>query len=53
VLPLNQTDFYKTDLIGLRALEEAGKVQYVEFPGEHLQFTEAQIDAIIVPFLKS
>jgi palmitoyl-protein thioesterase len=44
VTPLNQTDFYKSDLIGLRSLDEAGKVQFVTFIGEHLQFSEAEID---------
>lgn len=51
ILPVNQTDFYKNDLIGLRTLEEAGKVTYLEFEGNHLQFTEDQINNIIAPFL--
>ena len=40
VLPVNQTDFYVNDYIGLRQMEEQGKIQYVTFQGEHLQFTE-------------
>jgi hypothetical protein len=38
-------------LIGLRALDEAGKTQYVEFQGNHLQFTNDQIKEFIVPVL--
>lgn len=53
VKPLNETDFYINDYIGLRKLDEAGKVQFVEFPGEHLQITTEEVDDIIVPFLKS
>lgn len=51
ILPVNGTDFYKNDYIGLRALQEAGKVQYESFEGNHLQFTEDQIKNVIVPFL--
>jgi palmitoyl-protein thioesterase len=40
VLPANQTDLYNNDLIGLKALDLAEKVQYLEFPGEHLQITD-------------
>jgi palmitoyl-protein thioesterase len=47
------TDFYKSDYIGLKKLNEAGKVQFVEWPGEHLQFTMEQVDKVIVPFLMS
>jgi len=47
------TDFYKNDLIGLKALNEAGKVQFLSFPGQHLTITDDQIDNIISPFLSS
>jgi palmitoyl-protein thioesterase len=39
VLPLEKSDFYTKDYIGLKALTDAGKVQYVAFPGNHLQFS--------------
>jgi len=51
VLPVNQTDFYKNDLIGLKTLDEAGKVTYLAFDGNHLQFTDEQIKDVIAPFL--
>lgn len=52
ITPVTETDFYKNDLIGLKTLNEAGKVQFVEFAGNHLQFTEEQIVTIIAPFLR-
>lgn len=36
VLPVNETDLYKNDMIGLKALDEAGKVTYDTFKGNHL-----------------
>jgi len=51
VLPINATDFYNKDYIGLKALDDAQKVKRVEWPGDHLQFTTAQIEADVIPFL--
>ncbi len=48
---LEESSFYKEDYIGLRALAEAGKVQYASIAGDHLQFSEADIDDTFVPFL--
>jgi palmitoyl-protein thioesterase len=52
LLPLNSTAFYQNDNIGLKSLTEAGKAQYTQIDGDHLQFTEADIDNIIIPFLE-
>ena len=51
VLPLNQTDFYNQDYIGLKSMTEAGKVKYVAWEGDHLQFSLDQIKNEVVPFL--
>ncbi len=53
VTKVEDTDFYKNDNIGLKALNEAGKVQFLSFPGQHLTITDDQIDNIISPFLMS
>lgn len=53
VIPLEDTDFYKNDNIGLKSLLDAKKVQKISWPGNHLQFTIAQINNVVVPFLKS
>ena len=52
VLPLDQMDFYNDDYIGLKALNDAGKVKFESFEGDHLEFSTQQVEDIIVPFLK-
>ena len=39
VVPMEQTDLYRDDTIGLRALNERGDVLRLECPGAHMQFT--------------
>ena len=51
--PLEESDFYKNDTLGLKTLNEAKKVQFVSVKGDHLQFTEDDINNTIVPFLLS
>ena len=51
LLSLNATDFYNDDFIGLKAMNEAKKVHWVSFDGDHLQFTTDDIKNTIVPFL--
>ena len=53
VVDLEDTDFYVNDYIGLRSLNEAGKVEFVSVVGDHLQFTDEDIENTIVPFLLS
>ena len=43
LLPLNGTDFYNNDYIGLKNLTESGRAHYVTFVGDHLQFTEDDV----------
>ena len=52
MVPMNQTRLYQEDWIGLRAMDEAGKLSFISTPGNHLQFTEKFfIEKIIRPFL--
>ena len=53
VVPLEDSDFYKNDLIGLKALNEAKKVQFVSIDGDHLQFSKTDITDTFIPFLTS
>jgi len=53
VRKLEETEFFKNDLIGLKKLMDSGKVQFVEFQGQHLEITDEEVDNIIVPFLQS
>jgi palmitoyl-protein thioesterase len=51
VLPLNATTFYQDDYIGVKELNEAGKIQFVSIDGDHLQFSEDDIKNTFIPFL--
>lgn len=53
VQPLEESDFYQEDYLGVRALNEAGKIQFVSVVGDHLQFSESDVQNTILPFLKS
>ena len=53
VVALEDTDFYKNDLIGLKTLNEAKKVQFVSIDGDHLQFSSSDITDTFIPFLTS
>jgi len=52
VIPLRKSRFYLDDYIGLRKLDEQGKINFVKLPGRHLYVTDKQIDTFIVPALK-
>ena len=38
ILPMNETEWYKDDLFGLRTADEAGKNYFESFKGDHLRF---------------
>jgi palmitoyl-protein thioesterase len=53
-VPLQQTPLYTdpADVLGLRAMDAAGKLVFIDTPGEHLQFTRAWfLKAIVQPYL--
>lgn len=51
VLSYNETDLYIDDWIGLKTLDEAGKVTWVSFPRGHLHINETEMSNYIVPYL--
>ncbi|KAL8150868.1 hypothetical protein V2J09_020676 [Rumex salicifolius] len=53
VLPPQQTKLYTEDWIGLKALDEAGRVKYVSVPGNHLGISKSDMKEYIVPCLES
>lgn len=53
LIPFEESDFYKSDVLGLKTLNEAGKITFSEVDGDHLQFSTADINDTIVPFLLS
>jgi len=44
-LAMKDTKFYKDNLFGLKDADEAGKIAFETTPGDHLQFTDAQLYA--------
>jgi palmitoyl-protein thioesterase len=52
VQPLEDSDFYKQDYIGLKALNETGKITWSEIKGDHLQFTTEYIKDTVIPHLR-
>lgn len=53
VLDRQHTNLYKKDLIGIRQLEETHKSQYLELPGDHMQFNYTQINEWVLPVLRA
>lgn len=52
MLPLNETALYKEDWIGLKAMDEQGKLVFLECEGNHLRMPdEFLLNQIIQPFL--
>jgi len=48
ILPLRESPIYTEDRIGLKALDEAGKLHFFEVEGNHLQFTRAWFEQNII-----
>ncbi|XP_020207029.1 palmitoyl-protein thioesterase 1 isoform X2 [Cajanus cajan] len=51
VIPVQQTELYIDDWIGLRALDEAGKVKFINVSGDHLDISRNDMKTYIVPYL--
>lgn len=48
---MNETELYKEDWIGIKDLQEADKITYIAWVGNHLQFNTTQVDEFIIPLL--
>ncbi len=51
LLKVEDTPLYKNEEIGLKALMEAKKVEFVSVVGDHLQFSDADLHNSILPAL--
>lgn len=51
IVPAHQTALYTEDWIGLKALDEAGRVHFVNVSGGHLGISESDMKKHVVPFL--
>ena len=54
ILPMRATSFYldEKDALGLRALDEAGRIFLKSTPGDHLQFTDAFLLGLVDRYIK-
>mmetsp|Transcript_22981 Transcript_22981/g.45851 ORF Transcript_22981/g.45851 Transcript_22981/m.45851 type:complete len:286 (+) Transcript_22981:16-873(+) len=52
IVTMKDQDLYKEDWIGLRTLDESGRVELVSQPGQHLNITDSLITDTIVPALQ-
>jgi len=50
---MEETQLYKEDMIGLKTLNEAGKLQIVHINNNHVTFSDDDVRNIMVPVLKS
>jgi len=51
IVPMEQSDGYKGDWIGLKSLDEAGKIHKSSFVGEHIRFNSSYWDTVVLPYL--
>ncbi|KAL6079966.1 Palmitoyl-protein thioesterase 1 [Balamuthia mandrillaris] len=52
IVPMNETDLYKQDWIGLKTLDQNGKLVFLSVDGDHLRFTDQWFQQnIIAPYL--
>lgn len=47
-----QTKFYSEDWIGLKTLDEAGRVKYIQVAGNHLGISTDDMKKHVVPYLE-
>ncbi|VVB12735.1 unnamed protein product [Arabis nemorensis] len=52
LLSTQQTKLYREDWIGLKTLDDAGKVKYVSVSGDHLNIADEDVVKYVVPYLK-
>ncbi|CAK9173281.1 unnamed protein product [Ilex paraguariensis] len=53
VLPAQQSKLYTQDWIGLKTLDDAGKVKFINVSGNHLGITQSDMIKHVVPYLEN
>ncbi|XP_010449613.1 PREDICTED: palmitoyl-protein thioesterase 3-like [Camelina sativa] len=53
VLPPQKTKLYTEDWIGLKTLDDAGKVKFISLPGGHVEITKEELVKYVVPYLQN
>jgi len=52
-IPLQQSDLYIEDWIGMKTLDQQKKLQFFAVVGDHLQFTDAWFYQNMIPYLNN
>ncbi|GAV90318.1 Palm_thioest domain-containing protein, partial [Cephalotus follicularis] len=52
VIPYNQTKLYTEDWIGLKTLDDAGRVHFISVPGAHAVLSLEEVKKHVVPYLR-
>lgn len=47
LIPLRQQEWYKKNSIGIKTLDENGKIEFVSLAGSHMKFTQAELKEIL------
>ncbi|KAG7015707.1 Palmitoyl-protein thioesterase 1, partial [Cucurbita argyrosperma subsp. argyrosperma] len=51
-IPPQQTKLYIEDWIGLKTLDEAGRVKYIRVDGEHIKISNSDMRKYVIPYLQ-
>uniref|UniRef100_A0A6N2MHC7 Palmitoyl-protein thioesterase 1 n=1 Tax=Salix viminalis TaxID=40686 RepID=A0A6N2MHC7_SALVM len=51
ILPAQETQLYTEDWIGLKTLDEAGKVKFINVSGGHLDISQTDMKKYVLPYL--
>ncbi|KAJ2663038.1 hypothetical protein IWW48_001557 [Coemansia sp. RSA 1200] len=52
-VPLKNTTLYTEDRLGLRALDEQGRLEFVTIPGKHMNIDDATLRAVVAKYFAS
>lgn len=52
IIPFEQSEIYQKDLLGLRSLQDQGKLKFIHINDAHTKYNEDHIWKIFIPFLK-
>eukprot|EP01132_Coremiostelium_polycephalum_P008250 gene8250-10138_t len=53
LLPMEKTDIYIEDWIGLQELDNSGRITKIPCAGDHLQFTDEWFNTTLIPYLNN
>ncbi|KAL3482228.1 palmitoyl-protein thioesterase precursor [Aspergillus californicus] len=50
VVPLRERDLYKEDWLGLKGLDEQGKLEFKTLPGDHMRFEDEDLENVFTEY---